>query len=91
MYVRDEKKKNHNKILTKNVQEVAIYEYEESLIVKCYVKTQKLIWEIIQKNCTLKKKIEIDWSDISAIRSRMVQREFAVLGVLEIEVSILIS
>ncbi|GMY39749.1 pyriculol/pyriculariol biosynthesis cluster transcription factor 1-like [Fagus crenata] len=66
-------------------QEVAIYEYEESLIVKCYVKTQKLIWEIIQKNCTLKKKIEIGWSDISAIRSRMVQREFAVLGVLEIE------
>jgi hypothetical protein len=72
------------------VQEVAA-PYEESLMVKCYFGKEKFIWEILQKNSTLKKKIEIDWSDISAIRSRTVQHEQHELGVLEIEVSILIS
>ncbi|GMY25698.1 vacuolar-sorting receptor 1 [Fagus crenata] len=65
-------------------QEVAA-PYEESLMVKCYFGKEKFIWEILQKNSTLKKKIEIDWSDISAIRSRTVQHEQHELGVLEIE------
>lgn len=60
------------------------------LVVKCYFATKKLAWEIRQEQSALKKKMEIKWASISAIRARNGKNA---AGILEIEVSfsILIS
>ena len=60
------------------------------MVVKCYFATKKLAWEIRQEQSALKKKMEIKWASISAIRARNGKNA---AGILEIEVSfsILIS
>lgn len=55
--------------------------YEGDVIAKIYYAKKKIVWEILQR--PLKKKIEIQWSDISAIRANMPDNEVATL---EIEV-----
>jgi hypothetical protein len=64
------------------VQEVA--QHNEDLLVKCYFSKRQLIWEVLPKSTTLKKKIEINWCDILAIRTIIEEHK---PGVLEIEVS----
>lgn len=41
--------------------------YEGDLVGKCYFAKHKLVWEVLQNG--LKRKIEIQWSDIMAIRA----------------------
>ncbi|XP_043721158.1 uncharacterized protein LOC122668687, partial [Telopea speciosissima] len=41
--------------------------YEGDLVAKCYYAKRKLVWEVLERG--LKSKIEIQWSDISAIRA----------------------
>ncbi len=54
---------------------------EGALVAKCYFAKKKLVWEILENS--LKKKIEIQWPDIIAIRATIVQDK---PGILEIEV-----
>lgn len=53
---------------------------------KCYYAKKKLVWEFLER--TLKRKIEIQWGDILAIRATMNENE---PGILEIEVKFFIS
>ena len=41
--------------------------YEGDLVGKCYYAKHKLVWEILE--CGLKSKIEIQWSDIAALKA----------------------
>ncbi|KAK8695287.1 hypothetical protein V6N13_000453 [Hibiscus sabdariffa] len=41
--------------------------YEGDLVAKCYFAKHKLVWEVLE--CALKSKIEIQWSDIMAIKA----------------------
>lgn len=41
--------------------------YEGDLVAKCYFAKRKLVWEVL--NGGLKSKIEIQWSDITAIKA----------------------
>ena len=43
--------------------------YEGDLVVKCYFARKKLVWEVIEGG--LKRKIEIQWSDIMALKANM--------------------
>lgn len=52
---------------------------------KCYYAKKKLVWEIMKES--LKSKIEIQWSDILAIRASTVANQ---PGILEIEVVLFI-
>ncbi|GMY25707.1 pyriculol/pyriculariol biosynthesis cluster transcription factor 1-like [Fagus crenata] len=63
-------------------QEVA--QHNEDLLVKCYFSKRQLIWEVLPKSTTLKKKIEINWCDILAIRTIIEEHK---PGVLEIELN----
>ncbi|XP_016503628.2 uncharacterized protein LOC107821696 [Nicotiana tabacum] len=57
--------------------------YEGDLIAKCYYAKRKLVWEILDG--PLKSKIEMQWSDIIAIRAIILQNDQS--GVLEIELN----
>lgn len=54
---------------------------EADLVAKCYYSKKKLVWEVLKNG--LKSKIEIQWSDISAIRATLREDQ---PGILEIEV-----
>ncbi|GER25303.1 hypothetical protein STAS_00876 [Striga asiatica] len=41
--------------------------YEGDLVAKCYFAKHKLVWEVLE--CGLKSKIEIQWSDIMALKA----------------------
>jgi hypothetical protein len=41
--------------------------YEGDLVAKCYYAKRKLVWEVLDSG--LKSKIEIQWSDISAMKA----------------------
>eukprot|EP01018_Ginkgo_biloba_P008676 Gb_07618 [translate_table: standard] len=56
--------------------------YEGDLVVKCFFAKRKLVWEVLDRG--LKRKIEIDWSDITALKAIGSESE---QGVLEVEVS----
>ncbi|CAI9764229.1 unnamed protein product [Fraxinus pennsylvanica] len=53
--------------------------FEGDLIAKIYYAKKKIVWEILQR--PLKNKIEIQWSDISAIRASMPENEVATLEI----------
>ncbi|CAN6724530.1 unnamed protein product [Malus baccata var. baccata] len=55
---------------------------EGDLVVKCYYAKRKLVWEILDQG--LKSKIEVQWSDISALRAVIEENE---PGILEIELN----
>ncbi|XP_038716518.1 uncharacterized protein LOC120009862 isoform X2 [Tripterygium wilfordii] len=57
---------------------------EGDLVAKCYYAKKKLVWEYLDKSIRLKKKIEIQWSDISAIRAIIHEDEH---GILDIELN----
>ncbi|XP_060169197.1 uncharacterized protein LOC132600097 [Lycium barbarum] len=57
--------------------------YEGDLIAKCYYAKQKLVWEILDG--PLKSKIEIQWSDIVAIRATIQPGDQP--GILELELN----
>ncbi|XP_059648427.1 uncharacterized protein LOC132294545 isoform X2 [Cornus florida] len=59
-----------------------ISKHEGDLVAKCYYAKRKLVWEVLEG--ALKSKIEIQWSDISAIRATI---EFDQPGILEIELN----
>lgn len=42
--------------------------YEGDLVAKCYFAKHKLVWEVLDGG--LKNKIEIQWSDIMALKAR---------------------
>jgi hypothetical protein len=42
-------------------------QYEGDLVAKCYYAKQKLVWEVL--HCGLKSKIELQWSDITALKA----------------------
>lgn len=52
------------------------------MIAKCYYAKRKIVWEVLEG--ALKSKIEIQWSDIEAIRAIIHDNE---PGILEIQVS----
>ncbi|XP_031249169.1 uncharacterized protein LOC116106997 [Pistacia vera] len=54
--------------------------HEGDLVAKCYYAKKKLVWEFLER--TLKRKIEIQWGDILAIRATMNENE---PGILQIE------
>ncbi|KAH8965680.1 hypothetical protein BDL97_04G128700 [Sphagnum fallax] len=56
--------------------------YEGDLVAKCYYAKRKLVWEVLDSG--LKSKIEIQWSDISAMKATCPD---SLPGSLEIEVS----
>ena len=51
------------------------------LVGKCYYAKKKIVWEVLEG--ALKSKIEMQWSDILAIRATIIDDE---PGILEIEV-----
>ncbi|XP_026657988.2 uncharacterized protein LOC113462337 isoform X2 [Phoenix dactylifera] len=53
---------------------------EGDIVAKFYYAKRKLVWEILENG--LKKKLEIQWPDISAIRARFIQDQH---GILEVE------
>ncbi len=55
--------------------------YEGDLVAKCYYAKRKLVWEVLDSG--LKSKIEIQWSDISAMKATCPDN---LPGSLEIEV-----
>ncbi|KAK4751064.1 hypothetical protein SAY87_004546 [Trapa incisa] len=59
-------------------QEVS--KHESDLVAKCYYSKKKLVWEVLKSG--LKSKIEIQWSDISAIRATLREDQ---PGLLEVE------
>ncbi|KAK2639364.1 hypothetical protein Ddye_027159 [Dipteronia dyeriana] len=69
---------NHSQNSASNGQRVSIHEGD--LVAKCYYAKKKLVWEFLERS--LKRKIEIQWSDISAIRAII---EENVPGILHIE------
>jgi hypothetical protein len=52
---------------------------EGSLVAKCYFAKKKLVWEILWEKS--KSKIEINWSDIAAIRASTVANKPGILAV----------
>ncbi|KAK9291634.1 hypothetical protein L1049_019583 [Liquidambar formosana] len=56
--------------------------YEGDLVAKCYYAKRKLVWEVLERG--LKKKIELQWSDILAIRATIEENQ---PGILEIELN----
>jgi hypothetical protein len=56
--------------------------YEGDLVTKCYYAKRKLVWEVLDSG--LKSKIEIQWSDISAMKATCPE---SLPGSLEISVS----
>jgi len=56
--------------------------YEGDLVAKCYYAKRKLVWEVLDSG--LKSKVEIQWSDISAMKATCPDN---LPGSLEIEVS----
>ncbi|KAH9304607.1 hypothetical protein KI387_009011, partial [Taxus chinensis] len=56
--------------------------YEGDLVAKCYFAKHKLVWEVLDGG--LKSKIEIQWSDITALKASCPETE---AGTLDIEVS----
>ncbi|CAN4108898.1 unnamed protein product [Withania somnifera] len=60
-----------------------VSKHEGDLIAKCYYAKRKIVWEILDG--PLKNKIEIQWSDIIAIRAIMQQGQQP--GVLELELN----
>ncbi|KAL2644848.1 hypothetical protein R1flu_012435 [Riccia fluitans] len=56
--------------------------YEGDLVGKCYYAKRKLVWEVLESG--LKSKIEIQWSDISAMKASCPEN---LPGTLDIEVS----
>lgn len=44
-----------------------ISKYEGDLVAKCYFAKHKLVWEVLEGG--LKSKIEIQWSDITALKA----------------------
>ncbi|KAL6964656.1 hypothetical protein U1Q18_035713 [Sarracenia purpurea var. burkii] len=59
-----------------------ISEHEGDLVTKCYYAKRKIVWEVLEG--ALKSKIEIQWSDIEAIRATTRKDE---LGILEIQLN----
>lgn len=57
--------------------------YEGDLVAKCYFAKHKLVWELLDGN--LKNKIEIQWSDIVALKANYAEDGF---GTLDIVVSL---
>jgi hypothetical protein len=55
--------------------------HKGDLVAKFYYAKKKIVWEVL--NGALKSKIEIQWSDIEAIRATIVDDQ---PGILEIEV-----
>jgi len=55
--------------------------YEGDLVAKCYYAKRKLVWEVLDSG--LKSKVEIQWSDISAMKATCPDN---LPGSLEIEV-----
>ncbi|KAJ4956498.1 hypothetical protein NE237_013281 [Protea cynaroides] len=53
--------------------------YEGDLVSKCYYAKRKLVWEVLESG--LKSKIEIQWSDISAIRAIFRKNEADILEI----------
>ena len=64
------------------VSEQWVSRYEGDLVVKCYFAKHKLVWEVLDGG--LKSKIEIQWSDICALKVVCPETE---PGTLEIAVS----
>ncbi|KAF8394660.1 hypothetical protein HHK36_020876 [Tetracentron sinense] len=62
--------------------EKRVSKYEGELVAKCYYAKRKLVWEVLEG--ALKSKIEVQWSDISAIRAVFPENE---PGILEIELN----
>lgn len=63
-----------------------VTQHEGDLVAKCYYAKRKLVWEILDNG--LKSKIEVQWSDILAMRAVIEENQ---PGILEIEVLILSS
>ena len=61
--------------------EQRVSRYEGDLVAKCYYAKRKLVWEVLDSG--LKSKIEIQWSDISAMKATCLDN---VPGTLDIEV-----
>lgn len=53
--------------------------YEGDLVAKCYFAKHKLVWEVLDGG--LKNKIEIQWSDIMAIKANHPDNEPGTLDV----------
>lgn len=49
------------------LSEQYISRYEGDLVAKCYFAKHKLVWEVLEGG--LKSKIEIQWSDITALKA----------------------
>ena len=49
------------------IDKQCISRYEGDLVAKCYYAKHKLVWEVL--NGGLKSKIEIQWSDITALKA----------------------
>lgn len=66
--------------------------YPESILAKCYFPEKKLIWEFLEDEGTgpdmmrMKRKMEIEWSDILSCRTRF--HSVDATGILELEVRI---
>lgn len=56
---------------------------ESDLVARCYYGKRRLVWEILDRGTMLKRKIEVPWQNISAMRA-ITKRNG--LGTLEIEV-----
>ncbi|KAL5700904.1 hypothetical protein ACHQM5_026303 [Ranunculus cassubicifolius] len=52
---------------------------DQDLVAKCYYQKRKLVWEMLDG--ALKNKIEVQWSDITAIRASFPQHKNAVLEI----------
>ncbi|KAI8531671.1 hypothetical protein RHMOL_Rhmol11G0154500 [Rhododendron molle] len=59
-----------------------ISKHEGDLVAKCYYAKKKIVWEVLDG--ALKSKIEVQWSDIEAIRATIVDDQ---PGILEIELN----
>lgn len=68
---------------TNNISEQYISHYEGDLVAKCYFAKHKLVWEVLHDG--LKSKIEIQWSDIIALKATCPENEQE--GILDLVVS----
>lgn len=53
--------------------------YEGDLVAKCYYAKHKLVWEVLDGG--LKNKIEIQWSDITALKANCPENAPATLDI----------
>ena len=53
--------------------------YEGDLVAKCYFAKHKLVWEVLEGG--LKSKIEIQWSDITALKATCPENGLGTLDV----------